>query len=61
MATSFSGGRSQSTQREPLTMGKQLVNFISVKLLHEQFLDILLTPILLFLNGVRELWEFIRA
>ena len=28
MATSFSGGRSQSTQREPPTMGKQLVNFI---------------------------------
>ena len=29
MATSFSGGRSQSTQREPPTMGKQLVNFIT--------------------------------
>jgi hypothetical protein len=29
MATSFSGGRSRSTQREPLTMGKQLVNFIT--------------------------------
>jgi hypothetical protein len=29
MATSFSGGRSWSTQREPLTMGKQLVNFIT--------------------------------
>jgi hypothetical protein len=29
MATSFSGGRSQSTRREPLTMGKQLVNFIT--------------------------------
>ena len=28
-ATSFSGGRSQSTQREPPTMGKQLVNFIT--------------------------------
>jgi hypothetical protein len=28
MATSFSGGGSWSTQREPLTMGKQLVNFI---------------------------------
>jgi hypothetical protein len=26
MATSFSGGRSQSTRREPPTMGKQLVN-----------------------------------
>jgi hypothetical protein len=26
MATSFSGGRSRSTWREPLTMGKQLVN-----------------------------------
>ena len=25
MATSFSGGRSRSTQREPPTMGKQLV------------------------------------
>ena len=25
MATSFSGGRSQSTRREPPTMGKQLV------------------------------------
>jgi hypothetical protein len=28
MTTSFSGGRSQSTRREPPTMGKQLVNFI---------------------------------
>jgi hypothetical protein len=28
-ATSFSGGRSQSTRREPLTMDKQLVNFIT--------------------------------
>ena len=28
MATSFSGGRSRSTRREPATMGKQLVNFI---------------------------------
>jgi hypothetical protein len=27
MATSFSGGRSWSTCREPPTMGKQLVNF----------------------------------
>jgi hypothetical protein len=27
MATSFSGGRSWSTRREPSTMGKQLVNF----------------------------------
>jgi len=27
MATSFSGGRSQSTQREPPTMGKQLVSW----------------------------------
>ena len=26
MATSFSGGRTWSTQREPPTMGKQLVN-----------------------------------
>ena len=29
MATSFSGGRSQSTRREPSTMGKQLVNSIT--------------------------------
>jgi hypothetical protein len=29
MTTSFSGGRNQSTRREPLTMGKQLVNFIT--------------------------------
>jgi hypothetical protein len=29
MATSFSGGRSRSTRREPSTMGKQLVNFIT--------------------------------
>jgi hypothetical protein len=29
MTTSFSGGRSQSTWREPPTMGKQLVNFIT--------------------------------
>jgi hypothetical protein len=29
MATSFSGGRSRSTQREPPTMGKQRVNFIT--------------------------------
>ena len=31
MATSFSGGRSQSTQREPQTMGmgKQLANFMT--------------------------------
>jgi hypothetical protein len=29
MATSFSGGGSQSTRREPLTIGKQLVNFIT--------------------------------
>jgi hypothetical protein len=27
--TGFSGGRSQSTQREPSTMGKQLVNLIT--------------------------------
>ena len=31
MATSFSGGRSQSTRREPPTMGKQLVNFITCR------------------------------
>jgi len=29
MATSFSSGRSRSTQKEPLNMGKQLVNFIT--------------------------------
>jgi hypothetical protein len=29
MATSFSAGRSRSTRREPPTMGKQLVNFIT--------------------------------
>jgi hypothetical protein len=29
MATSFSGGGSRSTRREPPTIGKQLVNFIT--------------------------------
>ena len=29
MATSFSGGRSRSTRREPPTMGKQLVSLIT--------------------------------
>jgi hypothetical protein len=29
MATSFSGGGSRNTRREPSTMGKQLVNFIT--------------------------------
>jgi len=29
MATSFSGGGSRNTRREPPTMGKQLVNFIT--------------------------------
>ena len=29
MATSFSGGRSRSSRREPPAMGKQLVNFIT--------------------------------
>jgi len=29
MATSFSRGRSRSTRREPPTMGKQLINFIT--------------------------------
>jgi hypothetical protein len=29
MATSFSGGRSRSTQRKPPTMDKQLVNLIT--------------------------------
>ena len=32
MATSFSGGGSQSTRREPPTMGKQLVNFYHLRL-----------------------------
>jgi uncharacterized membrane protein (DUF485 family) len=31
MATSFSGGWTQSTQREPPTIGKQLVNLITYK------------------------------
>jgi hypothetical protein len=30
MATSFSGGRSWSTRIKPPTMGKQLVNFITL-------------------------------
>jgi len=29
MATSFSGGGSRSTRREPLILGKQLVNLIT--------------------------------
>jgi hypothetical protein len=29
LVTSFSGGRSRSTRKEPSTMGKQLVNFIT--------------------------------
>jgi len=29
MTISFSGGRSRSTRREPSTMGKQLVSFIT--------------------------------
>jgi hypothetical protein len=29
IVTSFSGGRSWSARRQPLTMGKQLVNFIT--------------------------------
>ena len=29
MGTSFSGGRSRSTRREPPTMGKKLVSFIT--------------------------------
>ena len=32
MATSFSGGRSRSTQRELSTMSKQLVNFYHLRL-----------------------------
>jgi hypothetical protein len=31
MVTWFSGGRSWSTRREPPTMGKQLVNFITCR------------------------------
>jgi hypothetical protein len=31
MATSFSGGGSRSTRREPPTLGKQLVNFITCR------------------------------
>jgi len=29
MVTSFSGGRSRSTRREPSILGKQLVNFVT--------------------------------
>jgi hypothetical protein len=29
MATSFSGGKSRSTRKEPPTMGKQLVSFLT--------------------------------
>jgi hypothetical protein len=32
MVTSFSGGGSRSTRREPSTMGKQLVNFYHLQL-----------------------------
>jgi hypothetical protein len=32
MVTSFSGGRSRSTMREPPTLGKQLVNFYDLRL-----------------------------
>ena len=32
MTTSFSGGRSRSTRREPPTMGKQLENFYHLRL-----------------------------
>ncbi len=32
MVTSFSGGRSRSARREPPTMGKQLVKFITCEL-----------------------------
>ena len=34
MATSFSGGRSRSTRREPPTIGKQLVDFITASRVH---------------------------
>ena len=34
MATSFSGGKGRSTRREPPTMGKQLVNFITSSRVH---------------------------
>jgi hypothetical protein len=37
MATSFSGGRSRITRREPPTMGKQLVNFITCSLPDEGY------------------------
>jgi hypothetical protein len=41
MATSFSGGRSWSTRREPQTMGKQLVNFIKSIALNFFFLFVI--------------------
>jgi hypothetical protein len=37
MATSFSGGRSRSTRRELLTMGKQLVNFITCGIIVQKY------------------------
>ena len=35
MSTSFSGGRSRSTRREPPTMGKQLVN-VELKYIYDK-------------------------
>jgi len=35
MVISFSGGGRQSTRREPLTMGKQLVNFAPFFVIHK--------------------------
>jgi hypothetical protein len=43
MATSFSGGRSRSTQREPPTMGKQLVKLYHLQLRVECTLFVIYT------------------
>jgi hypothetical protein len=42
MVTSFSGGGSRSTRREPSTMSKQLVNFYHTKTGHHDIDEILL-------------------
>jgi hypothetical protein len=42
MATGFSGGGSRITRREPPTMGKQLVNFITSETGSHDIADILL-------------------
>ena len=34
MSTSFSDGRSRNTRREPPTVGKQLVNYITASRVH---------------------------